>query len=93
MSTAEYQRQWRAKQGARTGRLGRPSTAKCGSVSGYRKHLRNKDQTCDACRQAWSSYMKEHLKQAKSSSEQDACTNQNGELVCRTTSTTEKEMP
>ncbi len=52
MSTAEYQRRWRASHGARTGQLGRPPTQPCGTLAAYRRHLRHGETPCAACRVA-----------------------------------------
>lgn len=52
VSSAEYQRQWRASKGARTGQPGRPATQPCGTVAAYRRHLRNGETPDEACRQA-----------------------------------------
>ena len=52
MSTAEYQRRWRAKHGAGTGKPGRPVTKGCGTVAAYRRHLKAGETPCEACRAA-----------------------------------------
>jgi hypothetical protein len=56
MSTAEYQRAWRARKAAEAGRepgkVGRPATQPCGTTAAYRRHLRNGEVPCDACRAA-----------------------------------------
>jgi hypothetical protein len=52
VSTADYQRRWRARHGARTGKPGRPVSAGCGTLSAYRRHLRHGEQPCAACRAA-----------------------------------------
>jgi hypothetical protein len=49
---AAYQRRWRAKQGARTGELGRPPSQPCGTVAAYKRHRRNDETPCAACRAA-----------------------------------------
>lgn len=54
MSSAEYQRQYRASKGARTGRPGRPVTQPCGTEAAYRRHGRNGETPCDACKVAHS---------------------------------------
>lgn len=51
MSSAEYQRQWRARHGA-TPRRGRPVVEPCGTLAAYRRHLANGEDTCAACRRA-----------------------------------------
>lgn len=52
MSTAEYQRKWRARWGARTGTPGRPPVQPCGTLAAYRRHLAHGEPTCKACRAA-----------------------------------------
>lgn len=59
MSTADYQRRWRAKQGARTGQPGRPATKPCGTHAAYKRHQRRQEPPCDACRKAWAEYQRE----------------------------------
>ena len=56
MATAEYQREWRARNGARTGQPGRPITAECGTASAYRRHVRKQEEPCQPCRDAWAQY-------------------------------------
>lgn len=53
MSTAEYQRRWRASKGVRTGQLGRPVTEPCGTPAAYKRHKRNGEAVDDACREAY----------------------------------------
>ena len=52
MSTAKYQREWRARQGARTGQPGRPATQPCGTPAAYARHLRHGETPCQPCRAA-----------------------------------------
>ena len=52
MSSAEYQRRWRASKGARTGEPGRPASEPCGTPAAFRRHKRNGEEPCDACGQA-----------------------------------------
>jgi hypothetical protein len=59
MSKAEYQRAWRARQGASTGRPGPAPSAPCGTVSAYKRHLRAAERPCQPCRDAWSAYHRE----------------------------------
>lgn len=59
MSTADYQREWRAKHGARTGKPGRPATQPCGTVAAYKRHQRNGEPIDQACRDAWSARQRE----------------------------------
>ena len=49
---ATYQRQWRAKRGARTGTPGRRPEQPHGTRAGYRRHRRAGEDACDACREA-----------------------------------------
>ena len=51
-SSADYQREWRARQGARTGQPGRPVTAEHGTASAYRRHVRAGEAPCEPCRLA-----------------------------------------
>lgn len=53
MSTAEYQRRWRASRGVRTGVLGRPVTEPCGTSAAYKRHKRNGEPVDAACREAY----------------------------------------
>lgn len=59
MSTADQQRRWRAKQGARTGRPGPEPSAECGTTSGYKRHKREGDPKCDACWAANAKYQRD----------------------------------
>lgn len=59
MSTADYQRKWRAAHGARTGQPGPPPTQPCGTNAAYKRHQRKGEPPCDACRAAWSAYQRE----------------------------------
>lgn len=52
MSTAEYQRRWRAKHGSSTGRPGRPP-APCGTAAAAKRHMRHGETVDDACREAY----------------------------------------
>jgi len=52
MSSAEYQRRWRASRGARTGEPGRPAVQPCGTPAAYARHLRHGEIPCEACRLA-----------------------------------------
>ena len=65
VSDAEYQKRWRAKHGANTGQPGRPVTAQCGTVSAYKRHQRNGEQPCDACREANAAYHRELYQRRK----------------------------
>lgn len=66
VSSAEYQRNWRARQGAKTGQPGRPVTQPCGTVAAYKRHLRNKEEPCAACREANAAHHRELYKKRKS---------------------------
>lgn len=65
MSRAEYMREWRARRGARTGVTGRRPTETCGTPAAYRRHLRNNEPTCTACRAAWATLQRQ-LRAARS---------------------------
>lgn len=65
MSSAEYQRQWRASKGARTGAPGRPITAACGTASAYKRHKRKGEPVDTACREAWNAYQREMYRARK----------------------------
>ena len=65
MSCADYQRQWRAKQGAKTGQPGRPITATCGTVAAYKRHQRKSEEVDTACRDAWAAYQREMYQRRK----------------------------
>lgn len=59
MSTAQYQRQWRAARGARTGQPGRPVTEPCGTAAAYKRHKRNGEPVDTACREAYNADQRE----------------------------------
>lgn len=65
MSSAEYQRKWRAKQGARTGEPGRPITQPCGTNAAYKRHQRRGEPIDAACRAAWAAYQRELYQRRK----------------------------
>lgn len=52
VSTAEEQRIWRARQGARPGTVGRPVVAPCGTLAAHKRHVRHSEPPCDLCRLA-----------------------------------------
>ena len=52
MSTAEAQRRWRARHGARTGVRGRAATAPCGTLAAHKRHVRHHESPCELCRLA-----------------------------------------
>lgn len=58
MSTAEYQRKWRASKGARTGAPGRPATKPCGTTAAYKRHQRHGEAPCGPCRSAWAEWQR-----------------------------------
>jgi hypothetical protein len=55
MSTAEYQRRWRARHPA-TRPPGRPPEQPCGTLAAYRRHLRRGEATCQPCKDANAEY-------------------------------------
>lgn len=65
MSSAEYQRRWRASKGARTGQPGPAPTQPCGTVAAYKRHGRHGETPCDECRAAWAKYQREAYKRRK----------------------------
>lgn len=66
---ATAQRRWRAKkareEGREPGKRGRPPTQPCGTVAAYKRHLRNDEEPCDACRAANSDYHRELYQRRK----------------------------
>lgn len=52
MSTAEAQRIWRARHGARTGVRGRVASAPCGTLAAHKRHVRHGEAPCELCRLA-----------------------------------------
>lgn len=65
MSTAEYQRKWRASKGARTGAPGRPVTQPHGTPAAYKRHRRAGEEPCAACRAAESERQRELYQRRK----------------------------
>ncbi len=61
--TPEYQRKRRADAALAAGREpglpGRPATHPGGTNAAHKRHQRNGEQPCDACRAAWSAYQRE----------------------------------
>jgi len=57
-SSADRSRAWRARQGARTGIIGRPRTEECGTHAAYVRHRRVGEVACDACRLAEADYQR-----------------------------------
>lgn len=54
---AEYQRAYRARNGARVGEAPGPlPSAPCGTVSAYKRHRRYRETPCPACYAAWNAY-------------------------------------
>jgi hypothetical protein len=66
VSTAEYQRRWRASKGARTGQPGRPATEPCGTASTYKRHKRRGEDVDTACREAYNAEQRRLYRQRKS---------------------------
>jgi hypothetical protein len=58
MSSAEYQRAWRARHGANTGKPGRPVSRPCGTLAAYARHRRHQEQPCVECAAAWAEYVR-----------------------------------
>jgi hypothetical protein len=52
MSSADYQRRWRASKGARTGQPGRAATQPHGTPAAFRRHKRAGEDPCEPCRRA-----------------------------------------
>lgn len=52
MSTAEAQRKWRARHGARTGVRGKAATSPCGTLAAHKRHVRHHEPPCELCRLA-----------------------------------------
>ena len=69
MSTADYQRAWRAKHGAGTGKPGRPVTEPHGTVAAYRRHQRAGEPFCEPCRAAWAERQREYYRRRKQSTD------------------------
>lgn len=65
MSSAEYQRRWRASKGARTGAPGRPVTEPCGTVAAYKRHRRHNEPPCAACAAAWAAKQRDYYRARK----------------------------
>lgn len=40
-------------------KVGRPITAPCGTVSAYKRHVRNGDIPCQQCKEAWAAYQRQ----------------------------------
>jgi len=53
MSTADYQRRWRASKGAATGQPGPPPSAPCGTAAAFKRHKRKGEPIDAACRDAY----------------------------------------
>jgi hypothetical protein len=65
MSTAEYQKAWRAKHG-QGGPVGRPVTAPCGTAAAYKRHQRRGEPVDAACREAWNAWQRDYYRTRKS---------------------------
>jgi hypothetical protein len=57
MSTAAYQRQWRANHKSENP-PGRPVTDPHGTVAAYKRHLRHGETPCASCRAAWNDWQR-----------------------------------
>jgi len=60
MSSPEYQRAWRARKGANTGKPGRPRTRPCGTLAAYARHRRHNEAPCGPCAKVWAEYVREY---------------------------------
>lgn len=66
-TNAERQARYRARQGARVGKLPGPEpSAPCGTTSAYKRHKRNKEPVDDACRLAYNTEQRRLYKQRNS---------------------------
>jgi hypothetical protein len=52
MSTAEAQRIWRQRHGARLGVRGRRPDSPCGTLAAHKRHVRHGETPCELCRLA-----------------------------------------
>jgi hypothetical protein len=59
VSTAAYQRQWRAKHRSDQP-PGRPVTAPHGTTAAYKRHQRHGEHPCAECRRAWNDWQREY---------------------------------
>ena len=62
---AVYQREWRARHGARTGHQGRQASQPCGTPAAYRRHRRQGEEPCEDCRRAMSAWNREQYERRK----------------------------
>lgn len=62
MSTADYQREWRARHGARTGEPGRPVTQPHGTTAAFKRHQRHGEEACAPCRLAWNEWQRAYMR-------------------------------
>ena len=73
MTSAEYQRAYRARKaleaGRQPGKPGRPPTQPCGTVAAYKRHQRNGEPIDQPCRDAWSAYQRELYQRRKNRQE------------------------
>jgi len=58
-SSADRQRAYRARRGARTGERGRPVVAPCGTPAAYKRHKRKGEPIDEACRLAYNADQRE----------------------------------
>jgi hypothetical protein len=64
VSTAEYQRLWRAKHRSDKP-AGRPVTAPHGTTAAYKRHLRHGEHPCAECRRAWNDWQRAYYASRK----------------------------
>lgn len=69
VSTADYQRAWRAKHGARTGRPGPKPTRPHGTLAAYRRHQRAGEPPCGPCKEANAAYQRQRYAARKQNPE------------------------
>jgi len=65
--SADRQRRYRQRNGARVGQSPGPvPSAPCGTVSAWKRHQRNGEPVCAACRAVWAEYQRERYRARKS---------------------------
>lgn len=65
MNSREYMREWRARHGANTGKVGRPITSPCGTLAAYGRHKRNGEAPCGPCALVWAEYHRDFRRRRK----------------------------
>jgi len=69
MTSAEYQRERRARIAREAGRTpGRPGpkvSQPCGTVAAYKRHTRRQEPPCEACRKAWAEWQRDYYKRKR----------------------------